>query len=68
MTRLAETCVCGAQFSVDDNYHHAKFVYDRLDAWRKEHPCPQRDAPSVTAGIPPRSGAKNTTTDERRTP
>lgn len=42
--KLAETCACGAQFSVSDAYHHAKYVYEQLERWRKEHRCPLRDA------------------------
>ena len=42
MTKVAETCACGAQFSVDDSYHHAGFLYEQLEKWRTLHPCPLR--------------------------
>lgn len=42
MTKLAETCACGAQFSIHDTYHAPKYAYDELEKWRKEHPCSLR--------------------------
>lgn len=50
MTKIAETCACGAQFSIDDTFHAANYVWEAAKKWRDEHPCPVKEQATPVEG------------------